>query len=273
MPEGQVSHRNAGRFSRCLVGATITEAWSTDPRVRAQRLETRLAGETITAAEARGKYHLLGFASGRVLVSHLMMSGAWHLYDAPDGTVPRRGRVMIGIRVPGYVATLVRCPNVQLVEPGMPLPGRVRALGPDLLDPEIDPGPALSEALAAVTPGREIGEALLDQRIVCGIGNVYKSESLFLAGIDPWRAVGSLSADDATAIGAIAARLLHAGTLHRGPISTYAPPGWLPSRGPSGQNWGYGRQRRPCRRCGTQVLARGQGDDHRTTFWCPACQT
>ncbi len=107
-------------------------------------------------------------------------------------------------------------------------------------------------ALATVTPGREIGEALLDQRIVCGIGNVYKSESLFLAGIDPWRAVGSLSFDEATALGATAARLLHTGTLHRGPISTYDPPGWLPSRGPSGQNWVYGRRGRPCRRCGTR---------------------
>lgn len=272
MPEGQVSHRNARRFARCLVDRTITEAWSTDPRVGDRRLATRLAGERIAGAEARGKYHLMRFASGRVLVSHLMMSGVWHLYDAPDGPPGARGRVMVGIRVPGYVATLVRCPNVWLLEPGQPLPGRVLALGPDLLDAAVDPGPALCDALATIAGTREIGEALVDQRIVAGIGNAYKSEALFLAGIDPWRAVASLDAPEAERIGAIAAELLEIGTRHRGPISTYDPPGWLPSRGPSGMNWVYGRQRRPCRRCGTPILARGQGDTHRMTFWCPACQ-
>lgn len=270
MPEGQVSHRNAARFTRCLVGQTIREAWSTDPRVRAQRLDARLRGETITAAEARGKFHILRFASGRTLVSHLMMSGVWHLYA--EDTAPAGGRVMIGLRVPGYVAALVRCPNVQLLEPGVPLPGRVQALGPDLLDPAVDSGPALRTALGAITPGREIGEALLDQRVVCGIGNVYKSEALFLAGVDPWRPVASITGADAEAIGVIATDLLRTGTLQRGPISTYDPPGWLPSRGPSGQRWVYARYRKPCRRCGATVRARGQGDTHRTTYWCPACQ-
>ncbi len=270
MPEGQVSHRNAARFARCLVGRTIAAAWSTDPRVRAQRLDARLAGETITAAEARGKFHILRFASGRVLVSHLMMSGMWHLYDEDAAPVGRR--VMIGLRVPGYVAVLVRCPNVQLLEPGAPLPARVQALGPDMLGPEVEPGPALRAALAAITQGREIGEALLDQRVVCGIGNVYKSESLFLAGVDPWRPVGSMTAAEAESIGQIATELLRKGVRERGPISTYDPPGWLPSRGPSGQNWVYGRHRKPCRRCGTAVRARGQGDTHRTTYWCPTCQ-
>jgi len=270
VPEGQVSHRNAARFTRCLVNQTISEAWSTDPRVRAQRLDARLCGETITAAEARGKFHIMRFASGRLLVSHLMMSGVWHLYA--EGAAPAGRRVMLGLRVPGYVATLVRCPNVQLLEPGAPLPGRVQALGPDLLDPEVDSGPALREALGAITAGREIGEALLDQRVVCGVGNVYKSEALFLAGVDPWRPVGSLTEAEAESIGRLATELLTKGTLQRGPISTYDPPGWLPSRGPSGQNWVYGRHRKPCRRCGTAVRARGQGDTHRTTYWCPACQ-
>jgi endonuclease-8 len=271
VPEGQVSHRNARRFSRCLVDRTVAEAWSTDPRATAQRLDVRLVGETIVAAEARGKFHLLRFASGRVLVSHLMMSGVWHLDEA--GTPRRRGPVMLGLAVPGYVATLQRCPRVQLLEPGAPLPAPVTALGPDLLDPDIDPGGALVARLARSAPERQIGDALLDQRIVSGIGNVYKSEALFLAGVDPWRPVGSITPDEAADIGAIAARLLEIGTRHRGPISTYDPPGWLPSRGPSGQRWVYGRQRRPCRRCGAAILARGQGDENRTTFWCPACQS
>ncbi len=270
MPEGQVSHRNAARFSRCLVGRTIIEAWSTDPRVRVQRLPDRLMGESITAAEARGKHHLLRFASGRVLVSHLMMSGVWHLLDA--STTVSRGPVMVGFSVPGYTAILVRCPNVRLVEPGEPLPGIVRSLGPDLLDPEVDPADALPRALTQITPSREIGEAILDQRVISGIGNVYKSESLFLAGVDPWRSVGSITPDEAARIATIAAELLGKGTRQRGAISTYDPPGWLPSYGPSGQRWVYGRARKPCRRCRTPVHVRAQGDTCRNTYWCPACQ-
>lgn len=270
MPEGHVSHHNAQRFTRCLVGRTITEAWSSDPRVGHLRLGRRLAGETITAAEARGKVHLLRFASGRVLVSHLMMSGRWRLLEESAPLPP--GRVVLGVRVPGYTALLVRCPTVRLLEPGEPLPTLVSAVGPDLLDPSVDPGAALRDGLARVAATRQIGEVLMDQRVVSGIGNVYKSEALFLAGIDPWRPVGALAPAEAAGLGRIARDLLAAGVRWRGPISTWDPPGWTAAQGPSGQNWVYGRARRPCRRCGAPILARGQGDTHRTTFWCPACQ-
>jgi endonuclease VIII len=269
VPEGQISHRNAGDFSRALVGRPLVRVWSEEPRLTPQHIPQRLAGDTVTGAEARGKHHLLRFASGRVLHSHLMMNGVWRL--VPEGRPVFPGGLFLGLAVPGWTAALYRCPQVRLLEPHEPLPASVRRLGPDLLGATTVPGADTARALAAAEPTRQVGDAVLDQRLVAGIGNVYKSETLFLAGVDPWRALGSLTDDERTRIGEIAAELLAKGVRDRGRISTYEEPGRPPGR-PSGAKWVYGRRGRPCRRCGTPIRSRGQGDDNRTTYWCPACQ-
>ena len=269
MPEGQVSHRNAIRFTAALVGHALTRVEAPEPRLTAQRIPERLAGDRVTAAEAVGKHHLLRFESGRVLHSHLMMSGVWRLM--PASRRPNPGGLFLALWTARHVATLHRCPNVRLLEPGEPLPRGLRATGPDLLDPAVDPGAAAGVRLARVEPTRQVGDALMDQRIVSGIGNVYKSETCFLTGIDPWRPVGSLSREEATALGATASRLLAEGVADGGPIRTWRPPDappWTRER-----TWVYGRRGKPCRRCGTRVRSRGQGDANRTTYWCPTCQT
>jgi len=269
VPEGQVSHRNAIRFGAVLVGHPLVRVEAPEPRLSAQRLPERLGGDVVTAAEAVGKHHLLRFASGRVLHSHLMMSGVWRLL--PAARPPRRGGLFLALWTARHVAALYRCPAVRLLEPGEPLPRGLLATGPDLLGAGVDPGPAAAAALARLEPSREVGEALLDQRVVAGIGNVYKSETCFLAGIDPWRQVGSLTAEEAAALGATAARLLGEGVRDGGAIRTFRAPHASPwSRE---RTWVYGRRGRPCRRCGTPIRARGQGDASRTTFWCPACQS
>ncbi|MCB0874177.1 MAG: Fpg/Nei family DNA glycosylase [Thermoleophilia bacterium] len=271
MPEGQVSHRNALRFTRALAGEPVTEVWSTTPRVETLDIAERLTGDVVDRAEARGKHHLLWFVSGRVLHSHLMMSGVWRLLAA--GRPVPDGQLFLAIGTPRWVAALYRCPNMRLLEPGTPLPPAVAALGPDLLDDGVDPGTAMVAALRRCDPTRQVGEAVMDQRLVSGIGNVYKSESLFLAGVDPWRAVGSVTEDEALEIGRIANELLAKGVRQRGRISTYEPPGRPPGLAPSGQKWVYRRQGHPCRRCGTRIRSRGQGDANRTTYWCPGCQS
>ena len=269
MPEGHVSHRNAGRFTAALVGHALVRVEAPEPRLTSQRLPDRLRGDTVVAAEAVGKHHLLRFASGRVLHSHLMMSGVWRL--APATRHPSRGGLFLALWTSGHVASLYRCPQVRLLEPGEPLPRGLTSTGPDLLAAAVDPGPATAAAIARLEPSREVGEVLMDQRVVGGIGNVYKSETCFLTGIDPWRRVGSLDPDEATALGATAAALLAEGVREPGGIRTYRPPGappWSRER-----TWVYRRRGKPCRRCGTPVRSRGQGDANRTTYWCPACQT
>lgn len=268
MPEGQVSHKNALRFRAALAGHPLVRVEAPEPRLALQRIPERLDGDAVVAAEAVGKHHLLRFANGRVLHSHLMMSGVWRLL--PSSREPRPGGLFLALWTERHVAALYRCPVVRLLEPGEPLPRALRATGPDLLGAGIDPGRAAAAALARLESSREVGEALMDQRVVAGIGNVYKSETCFLTGIDPWRPVGSLSGEEAAALGAEAARLLALGVADGGPIRTYRPPG-APPWGRD-RTWVYGRRGRPCRRCGTPVRSRGQGDANRTTYWCPTCQ-
>ncbi len=269
MPEGQVSHRNALRLTAALAGHELVSVEAPEPRLAAQRLPERLGGDLVTGAEALGKHHLLKFASGRVLHSHLMMSGVWRLM--PASRPPRSSGLFLALWTERHVAALYRCPQVRLLEPGDPLPRSVMATGPDLLGEGVDPGAAALAALERVEPSRQVGDTLMDQRVVSGIGNVYKSETCFLTGIDPWRTVGSLAPGEARSLGATAARLLAEGVRDGGAIRTFrahgAPP-WSRER-----TWVYGRRGKPCRRCGTSVRSRGQGDANRTTYWCPSCQS
>lgn len=268
MPEGHVSHRNAGLWRLHLVGHRLDEAWACAPQAQAQGIPARLRGEIVSAAEARGKHHLLRFESGRVLHSHLRMVGVWRLLDRRPRDVPQ---LTLCLRVGGRYATLYRCQEIRLLEPGAPLPLGVRTLGPDLLDPDCDGGAALVQGARRVEPSRQVGEVVMDQRVVSGIGNVFKSEALFLAGVNPWGAVGAVPDDALHDVGRIARELLTAGVASPGRITTYRRTG-PPPRGRGQTTWVYGRSGRPCRVCGTPVRSRGQGDDNRTTFWCPTCQ-
>jgi endonuclease-8 len=269
VPEGQVSHRNALRLRRALAGRALVHVEAPEPRLAGQRLPERLTGDAVSGAEAVGKHHLLRFASGRVLHSHLMMHGVWRLL--PASRRPRPGGLFLALWTAGHVAALYRCPRVRLLEPGEPLPRDLAAAGPDLLGAGVDPGAAAAAALARVEPTRQVGEALVDQRVVAGVGNVYKSEACFLARVDPWRPVGSLRPEEAAALGATAARLMADDVRTGGSIRTYRPsagPRWSRER-----TWVYGRRGKPCRRCATPIRSGGQGDANRTTYWCPGCQT
>jgi endonuclease VIII len=268
MPEGHSSHRNAGLFGDALVGRELVRVDAPAPRVASHRFEERLPGEVVSGAEAVGKHHLLRFESGRLLHSHLLMSGIWRLRRA--GERHSRSGLFLALHTAAHSALLYRCPTVRLFEPGEPLPPFLLATGPDLLDCARDPGADMVAALMAAEAHRTVGDALMDQRLVAGIGNVYKSETCFLCGVDPWRRLDALSVDDARALGETAGRLLADGVSDRGAIRTYRPTGappWSRER-----TWVYGRRGRPCRRCGTTIRSRGQGDANRTTYWCPTCQ-
>jgi endonuclease-8 len=183
------------------------------------------------------------------------MNGSWHVYDAGELR-----------RMPGRSAWLVLAAEdgVEAVQYGGPtlrvLPARALSrdpalarLGPDVLAPEFDPGDSIR--LLREAPGRELGDALLDQGAVAGIGNIFKSEACFSARLDPWLPVGELSDEDLERVLLAARRLMSdAAESRRHPYATYRRAG------------------RPCPRCGTPIRSRGQGDDNRTTYWCPRCQ-
>lgn len=265
MPEGQVSHRNAIRLTAALAGHGLVRIEAPDPHVVPQRIPERLDGDRIERVDAVGKHHLVRFTSGRVLHSHLGMVGAWRLLSATR-PLPRRD-LWLALWTDSHVAAQYRGPRLRLYEPGEPIPG-IATVGPDLLNPALDPGEVAARRLVALDPDRTVGDALMDQRVMSGIGNVFRSETLFLCGIDPWRLIGDLTSDEAREIGTTGSRLLADGVAHRGPITTYRPP----NPNSRERTWVYGRRGRPCRRCGSPIRSRGMGDANRTAYWCPVCQ-
>jgi endonuclease-8 len=262
MPEGDTVWLAARRLDAALAGKVLRRS---DFRVPALATAD-LAGSTVTGVVSRGKHLLLRLGDGRTLHTHYRMDGSWHLY-AP-GERHRGGpahEVRVVLETDDAVAVGYRLPVVELLAPG----GEDEAvghLGPDLLGADWDPGEAVRRLRER--PERAIGPALLDQRNLAGIGNLYKAEALFLRGVSPWTAVGDGAA--LTALVVLAQRLLFANRNHPQQATT----GDLrPGRG----QWVFERARRPCRRCGTPVRVAEQGEpDHperaRLTYWCPHCQ-
>lgn len=255
MPEGDTIHRSANRLRSVLEGEVVA-------RFEADRTPKPwpAAGETIDAVTARGKHLLVGFSGGLTLRTHLRMSGSWHLYRPGERWQrPRRqARAIIGTEA--WDAVCFNAPDVELTREGGAEPAAVAHLGPDLTVPGADLDRCLERMATAVGPDTPIKVALLDQRIACGVGNVYASEVPYAEGVHPAAPVGTLDPATRRALLATANRLLVA-NLTGGARTTV--PGGLAV---------YGRGGRPCRRCGTTIETARMGEQARSTFWCPTCQ-
>ena len=273
MPEGDTLHRTADGLRPYLVGREVLAARTAGPGARPQ--VGRVIGATVTGVEAVGKNLLVRFDNGLELRTHLRMTGSWHRYRPGERWRRPPSRARLVLEVPGAVAVCFDAPVVELLEmrvEGLYPP--LAALGPDLLDPAWGPELAAEALRRLRDPGRAdrtIGEALLDQRALAGIGNVYKSEVLFLERVDPWARVGALPDATLAALVATARRLLVANADRRaGPERITTDRARAAAGAPV---WVYDRAGRPCRRCGTPIERRRQGTDlPRLTFWCPRCQ-
>jgi endonuclease-8 len=249
--EGDTILRLARRLEGAIVGEEVAAA-APNPRGRAAGVE-RLDGRRLEAVEARGKHLLLDFGE-LGLHSHLGMSGGWHLYrHGARWRRPRRSAWAV-LSGGGWDAAEFGGPTLR-VAPIAKLrrDPQLARLGPDILAPEFDPAPVI--AAFRSEPSRGLGDALLDQTLVAGIGNIFKSEACWGARIDPWRQVGELSDDELLAIfGAARDLMLAAVESGREPHRVYR------------------RTQGVCPRCRGPISSRGQGDDNRTTYWCPRCQ-
>jgi endonuclease-8 len=255
MPEGDTLDGVARRLAP-LVGR-VPRIEAPQPRHAPLRIPERLAGRAVAAVEARGKHLLVRFEGGLVLHSHLRMSGRWEVGPPGRATRRPRSRAWLVLATDDVEALLFNGPVLELLTPAQarlhPALGR---LGPDVLDDGFDVAAAVARARGGA-PERTVADVLLDQRVLAGVGNVWKSEALFDRGLDPWARVGDL--DDA----ALADLLDRAAAMMRAHVASGA------ARRPVRV---YGRARRPCPICGTPIRARAQGDEGRRTFWCPACQ-
>jgi endonuclease VIII len=258
MPEGDTVWRTARRLHRALAGHTLDGCDLRVPR----HATVDLSGEVVHEVVARGKHLLHRVGEDTTLHSHLRMEGVWHLYR-PGSPWRRPGfQARVVLRTDAWVAVGFGLTDVRVVRRGEE-PDLVGHLGPDLLGPDWDPAEAVRRLRA--DPRREVGEALLDQRNLAGIGNLYKSEVLFLTGLHPFRAVADVG--DLTLV-VERARTLLAANRERATQTTTGDT----RRGR--RTWVYGRAGLPCRRCGTTVRVADQGDvtRERPTFWCPRCQ-
>ncbi len=277
VPEGDTIHRSAARLRPALLHQAVVRVQT--PGAPGHTPEP---GVAVDAVEARGKHLLIRFADGAVLRTHMRMSGSWHLYRTGERWRRPAHQVRALVEVPGWVAVCFsapvvvweRAPRGALRTSGSPTSGSPTRglptkgpdhlgpdhLGPDLCRPDADLDVALGRMARVADANDEIKVVLLDQRVACGVGNVYASEVLFAEAVDPFTPVAELDEATRRRLLSTASRLLRA-NLRSGPRTTV--PGGLAV---------YGRRGRPCRRCATPVRMRRQGPQARSTYWCPACQ-
>jgi endonuclease-8 len=256
MPEGDTILWAATRMRPALEGRLI-EVTHTHPRFGRDRWEERLGGHTVTGIETHGKNLFIVFDNALLLHSHLRMTGIWDV--RPVGGRWRRSprRAWLILRADSQEVIQYDGPVLELMTvTRRRFDQRLAALGPDILAAEFD-SLSFLRRLRSSDQGRPVAEALLDQRILAGIGNIWKSEACWAAGVDPWRPVGSLSDDQAVAlVEGVRPRMLLSGTQGMRAVRARI----------------YRRAGSACPRCRTIIRSGGQGDENRTTYWCPGCQ-
>jgi endonuclease-8 len=273
VPEGDTIHRAARTLHRALAGHPVVRFESVLPALTRVEQDTPLIGQTIEAVTAQGKHLLMRFSGGQTLRTHMRMNGSWHIYRAGERWQRARRDMRILIATAQFEAVGFNIPVAEFVKSQrLAKHAALRELGPDLLAEGFDRGEAIRRLTAR--GGSFIGDALLNQRVVAGIGNVYKSEVLFLCGINPFVAVGELSVQQVECVIDTAAKLLRVNvTSGLAPMTTYLGYRRTTDRdNPAERLWVYGRAKSPCRRCATPIRVRKQGVDARLTYWCPRCQ-
>jgi len=261
VPEGDTLWRVAGRLAPVLTGRRVTALRLASPALVSAARRHRVEGSTVVTVEARGKHLLVRFSTGVALHTHLGMTGSWHLYRAGSRWRQPAHLARVVLEADGVVAVCFVPRVVELVaekdEVAHPSLG---ALGPDVVSEGFDAAAAVARLQARGSA--PIGAALLDQTALSGIGNIYKSEVLFLRGVDPFAPVAALDAARLRRVVETAHKLMRRSVM-------------APVRGTAGGRsgyWVYGRARRPCRRCATLIRVARQGTPSRTTYWCPRCQ-
>jgi endonuclease-8 len=259
VPEGDTLHRAAARVGGALIGDVLVAVAGSHPSI--QREGGRLRGGTVTSVEAIGKHLLVHTDAGWSLRTHLGMTGRWDVYAPTERWRTSEGKARVVLRTQTAVAVCFAAPTVAVGLTGA-IMGDLDRLGPDLATPEPDGAAIVQRARAA--GAATMADLLLDQTVASGIGNVYKSEILYLERVDPGTDPIDLADDELRKVYARANRLLLA-NLTGGARTTTG------NRG-RGNYWVYGRGGKSCRRCGTIIATSRHGDLARRTYWCPTCQ-
>lgn len=274
MPEGDTIFRAARTLHRALAGQKVTAFETVYAPLAKVNDDTPIIGRTVERVESRGKWLLMYFSGDLILLTHMLMHDSWHIYRRGERWQRPRKHMRIAIATEHFEALAFEVPVAQFhtlrsLERDTLLPG----LGPDPLKPSFAQEDAASRLRAHFD--EEVANVLLNQRVIAGIGNVFKSEICFACGIHPFRLVSTLSASEVACLLDNARKQLSANILESstdGPVTYSGARRTRRTSDPGARLWVYGRQGRPCRRCGTTILMRKQGTGARSTYWCPDCQ-
>ena len=272
MPEGDTIFRAARTLHKALGGQKVTRFESVFPGVNRIADDHPIVGRTVESVVSRGKHILLTFSGDLILHTHMRMNGGWHIYRPGERWRRPAGDMRVLVGTERMLAVGFNVPVAELLTAsGLARHPQLRSLGSDLTDPAFDRSDVLTRLRAQGSAA--IGDALLNQRVVAGIGNVLKSEILFVAGVNPFTPAASLGDETANRLFDIALRLMKANVLDS--TQTLTPRigrRTTRSMNPHAALWVYGRGGQPCRRCGTAIRSAKTGVDARITFWCQNCQ-
>jgi endonuclease-8 len=259
MSEGDTIHHMARRIRAVLAGRTPDEILTPHPRHGPDRWPERLVGRAVCEVQARGKHLLVRFEGDLTLHSHVRMTGTWGVYERGHPWHRARHKAWLVMRAGEWEVVQFDGPVLELMsERRIRSDRRLAELGPDVFAEDFEEA-LLLRRLRAEDPSRPIGDALLDQRILAGIGNVWKAEACFATALNPWRPVGEVSDEQALAVVSFIREYM--ARAAQAPEGNGVRPSSV-----------YKRAGQPCLRCSSRIRARGQGENSRITYWCPGCQ-
>jgi endonuclease-8 len=278
MPEGDTIYRSARALAKALEGKTVTGFDTGFAHLASGNDDRPLVGRTVEKVEARGKWLIMTLSGDLIFVSHMLMSGSWHIYRTGEKWWMGRNRMRAVIEVEGWQAVLF---NAQIAEfhtaRSLERSSQIPKLGIDILSDAYTPesGVAAMKAYGLANPEAEIAVVLLNQRVMAGLGNVYKSEVAFAAGVNPFRPMSSITQKELEVMADVSQRYMKANVTDGsgdGIVTYSGNRRTTNSMDREDRLWVYGRRGEECRRCGTLILMRKQGEQVRSTYWCPTCQ-
>ena len=274
MPEGDTIFRSARALNRALAGKTVTRFDTALAPLASVNDNTPISGRAIEKVESRGKWLIVHFSGDLMLVTHMLMSGSWHIYRTGERWRQPKSRMRAVITTADFEAVAFNVPVAQFhTARSLERSTMVPKLGPDLLSESFSQEEARVRILAHGED--EVADMLLNQRVMAGLGNVYKSEVCFACQVHPFRKVSTLTANEIDCILERSLKFMAANVADGAGdgIVTYTGPRRTTHAANRDERlWVYGRQGRECRRCGATVLMRKQGSGARSTYWCPDCQ-
>lgn len=284
MPEGDTLYRTARALDKALTGKTVTAFETAYAKLASVDDQTPVVGRVVEKVEAKGKWCLIYFSGDLILTSHMLMSGSWHIYRTGEKWWKGRSHMRVVVTCGDMQGVLF---DAQIAEfhtaKSLERSTQIPKLGPDVLseDFSVETGIAALQQAKRERPEAEVGVTLLNQRVMAGLGNVYKSEVAFAAAVNPFRQMSTVTDREMQVMAEMSQRWMRANVANGSNARGESGDGIVTYTGPrrtthamdrSDRTWVYGRQGHECRRCGALVERRLQGEQARPTYWCPGCQ-